>query len=33
MSQHEQSKGGHREEPKEQQAFRGLALGILLYFP
>jgi hypothetical protein len=33
MSQHEQSKGGRRDEPKEKRAFAVLAVGILLYFP
>jgi hypothetical protein len=33
VSQHEQSKGGRRDEPKEKRAFAGMAVGILLYFP
>jgi len=33
MSQHEPSNGGCRDESKEKQAFAGLAVGILLYFP
>jgi hypothetical protein len=30
MSQHEQSKEGHRDEPKEKRGFAELAVGILL---
>jgi hypothetical protein len=33
MSQHEQSQGGHRDEPKEKRAIADPAVGIQLYFP
>ena len=32
MSRHQRPKGGRRDEPKEKQAFAGLAAVIPLYF-